>query len=173
VEAVTGSGKTIAFLVPALQILLRRSDPWKRHEIGAVVLSPTRELALQTMEVLEKLLKYSDFRCCTWIGGRSASKDIEDFSENGGHIVVATPGRLLDLLENHPTKGKCDLRVSLKSLDVLVLDEADRLLEMGFELTLTSILTYLPKQRRTGMFSATQTTELKQLIRAGERLFSY
>lgn len=94
-------------------------------------------------------------------------KDMEVFSENGGHIVVATPGRLLDLLQDHPTKGKCDLRVSLKSLEVFVLDEADRLLEMGFEDALTDILKYLPKQRRTGMFSATQTTELKKLIKAG------
>ncbi|OQV19420.1 ATP-dependent RNA helicase DDX55 [Hypsibius exemplaris] len=169
VEAVTGSGKTIAFLVPALEILNRRSDPWKRHEIGALILSPTRELAFQTTEVLEKLLKHSQFRCCTWIGGRSPLTDISDFSDHGGHIVVATPGRLLDLLKDHPTKGKCDLRVSLKSLDVLVLDEADRLLEMGFEEALSDILKYLPKQRRTGMFSATQTTELRKLIKAGMR----
>ncbi|GAU94252.1 hypothetical protein RvY_06063 [Ramazzottius varieornatus] len=169
VEAVTGSGKTISFLVPVLEMLNRRPDPLRKHDIGAVILSPTRELALQTTEVLNRLLKFTDFCCSSWIGGRSASKDVEDFSANGGHIIVATPGRFLDLLENHSTKGKYDLRVSLKALEVLVLDEADRLLEMGFELTLTSILTYLPKQRRTGMFSATQTTELKQLIRTGMR----
>lgn len=173
-EAITGSGKTLAFLIPTLELLLRREDPWRPYEIGAVILSPTRELALQTNMVLEKLIKYSSLRSCAWIGGKSAAKDIEEFGLNGATIIVATPGRFLDLVENHSAKCRCDLRTSLKSLEVLVLDEADRLLEMGFEITLTSILSYLPKQRRTGMFSATQTTELKQLIRAGnKRISSY
>lgn len=132
-----------------------------------MILSPTRELALQTNLVLEKLLKGCSIQSCAWIGGRSAANDIAEYGKNGGCIIVATPGRFLDLVENHSTKCRWDLRAALKSLEVLVLDEADRLLEMGFEATLTSILGYLPKQRRTGMFSATQTTELKQLIRAG------
>ena len=82
--------------------------------------------------------------------------DITRFREKGGHVVIGTPGRLEQMLNESD--------IDVRKLEVLVLDEADRLLEMGFELTLNSILQKLPKQRRTGLFSATQTTEVKELV---------
>ncbi|XP_037122028.1 ATP-dependent RNA helicase DDX55 isoform X2 [Syngnathus acus] len=101
------------------------------------------------------------------IGGNNPMEDVEKFKGSGANIVVATPGRLEDMFRR---KGDgVDLAASVKSLDVLVLDEADRLLDMGFENSLNAILSFLPKQRRTGLFSATQTQELEKLVRAGLR----
>eukprot|EP00914_Ancora_sagittata_P015712 GHVO01031267.1.p1 GENE.GHVO01031267.1~~GHVO01031267.1.p1 ORF type:complete len:300 (-),score=33.21 GHVO01031267.1:14-913(-) len=93
--------------------------------------------------------------------------DVNEFMEKGGNILVATPGRLVDTLSR--SDEGLDLTASVKALEVLVLDEADRLLDMGFHKSLNTILSYLPKQRRTGLFSATQTKELEDLIRAGLR----
>ena len=89
------------------------------------------------------------------------------FVANRGNIIVATPGRLEDLFRRKA--DGLDLASCVKSLDVLVLDEADRLLDMGFESSLNAILAFLPKQRRTGLFSATQTQEVENLVRAGLR----
>lgn len=94
-------------------------------------------------------------------------EDVEKFKEHGGNIIVATPGRLEDLFRRKA--DGLDLASCVKSLDVLVLDEADRLLDMGFESSLNAILAFLPKQRRTGLFSATQTQEVENLVRAGLR----
>ncbi|XP_013777410.1 ATP-dependent RNA helicase DDX55-like isoform X2 [Limulus polyphemus] len=168
VEAVTGSGKTLAFLIPVLEILLQRSKNLKKHEVGAIIISPTRELALQTDEVLAQLLiKLPQFTHQLVTGGYNPMFDIEHFKETGGNILVRTPGRLMDLLMSK--NSDFNLASQVKSLEVLILDEADRLLELGFETTLNMILKYLPKQRRTGLFSATQTHEVDHLIRVGLR----
>ncbi|XP_077015741.1 ATP-dependent RNA helicase DDX55 isoform X2 [Tamandua tetradactyla] len=135
-EAVTGSGKTLAFVIPILEILLRREEKLKKSQI-------------------------------LWIGGRNPGEDVERFKEQGGNIIVATPGRLEDMFRRK-AEG-LDLAGCVKSLDVLVLDEADRLLDMGFEASINTILELLPKQRRTGLFSATQTQEVENLVRAGLR----
>ncbi|RZF43032.1 hypothetical protein LSTR_LSTR001210 [Laodelphax striatellus] len=166
-EAVTGSGKTLAFLIPLLEIMKRRSDPWKKHEIGGIIISPTRELALQTNGVLDHFLSQGEvnFVSLFAVGGNSVLKDVDSFKKNGANIIIATPGRLEDLL----THSDINLPLAVKSLEVLVLDEADRLLDLGFEKTLNTIFQYLPKQRRTGLFSATQTKEVEMLIRAGLR----
>ncbi|KAK3600345.1 hypothetical protein CHS0354_020012 [Potamilus streckersoni] len=168
-EAVTGSGKTLAFVVPMLQILMRRDEPLKKHSIGAVIISPTRELAKQIAEVVEQFLRnIPQFTCFLCIGGATnVQTDMEVFKTNGGNIIVATPGRLEALFE-HKTSG-LNLSGCVRSLDVLVLDEADRLLDMGFEASINTILSYLPRQRQTGLFSATQTDEVEKLIRAGLR----
>lgn len=84
-----------------------------------------------------------------------------------GHIIVATPGRFEAMLEHR--QENVNLALHVKALEVLVLDEADRLLDMGFEVSINTILSYLPKQRRTGLFSATQTSEVEKIIRAGLR----
>ncbi|XP_061459440.1 ATP-dependent RNA helicase DDX55 isoform X3 [Rhineura floridana] len=146
-EAVTGSGKTLAFIIPMIEILLRREERLKKMQVGAIVITPTRELAVQIDEVISYFTKY--------------------FPQFSGNILVATPGRLEDMFRRK-SEG-LDLASSVKSLDVLVLDEADRLLDMGFEASLNSILDFLPKQRRTGLFSATQTQEVENLVRAGLR----
>ncbi|XP_062514062.1 ATP-dependent RNA helicase DDX55-like [Corticium candelabrum] len=170
-EAVTGSGKTLAFVVPLLEILLRRETPLGKRSIGAIIVSPTRELATQTFDVLNDFI--TDIQCFSsllTIGGGDPTVDLNKFREHGGNILVATPGRLEDMLKRS-NRGDCGVNLAwcVKELDVLVLDEADRLLDMGFETSINTILSYLPKQRQTGLFSATQTSEIEALIRAGLR----
>jgi len=168
-EAVTGSGKTLAFLIPLLEILLQRPEPLQKYDIAALIISPTRELASQINQVLTQFLKsIPQFSHLVLIGGtNSISRDIKDYSANGAHIIVTTPGRLVDLLTHHG--DKINIAGGLKALEILILDEADRLLDMGFKASLDTILGFLPKQRRTGLFSATQTHEVENLARAGLR----
>ncbi|XP_064603082.1 ATP-dependent RNA helicase DDX55-like [Liolophura sinensis] len=167
-EAVTGSGKTLAFVIPLLEMLLHREFPLKKQEIGAIILTPTRELAVQIDEVLSEFLIFTpQFTRILLIGGNNPQEDLDKLKSQGSHIMVATPGRLVDLLQR--SHHGVNLAASVKSLELLVLDEADRLLDMGFEASLNTILSFLPKQRRTGLFSATQTDEVQQLIRAGLR----
>ncbi|KAG2471351.1 DDX55 helicase, partial [Polypterus senegalus] len=161
---VTGSGKTLAFVIPIIEILLRREEKLKKRQVGAVVITPTRELAIQISEVLEHFLRhFTQFSQILLIGGSNPIEDVQKFNEKGGNIIVATPGRLEDMFRRKA--DGLDLASCVKTLDVLVLDEADRLLDMGFE----ARYGYLPKQRRTGLFSATQTQEVENLVRAGLR----
>ncbi|KAL7054036.1 hypothetical protein AAHC03_026593 [Spirometra sp. Aus1] len=189
VEAVTGSGKTLAFVIPVVELLARRLEPWKQHEIGALVISPTFELTVQTHEVFQDFLKHftNDVGQPLWsslvlVGGGGAGaktnrlEDLQRFETTGATVMVATPGRLVDMITKAPALGQLSTNQSqnpilrgLRSLEILILDEADRLLDMGFEAQLNSILSLLPKQRRTGLFSATQTTQLDDLLRAGLR----
>ncbi|XP_031586626.1 ATP-dependent RNA helicase DDX55 [Oreochromis aureus] len=167
-EAVTGSGKTLAFVIPIIELLLKREEKLKKMQVGALVITPTRELAVQISEVMEQFIeKFPQFKQILLIGGSNPAEDVEKFKDKGANIVIATPGRLEDMFRRK--SDGLDLASSVKSLDVLVLDEADRLLDMGFEASLNTILGYLPKQRRTGLFSATQTQELEKLVRAGLR----
>ncbi|XP_064163611.1 ATP-dependent RNA helicase DDX55 [Anguilla rostrata] len=167
-EAVTGSGKTLAFVIPILEILLKREDKLKKMQVGALIVTPTRELALQISEVMGRFIQsFPQFRQILLIGGSNPIADVEKFKTLGANIVIATPGRLEDMFRRKA--DGLDLASSVKTLDVLVLDEADRLLDMGFEASLNAILGFLPKQRRTGLFSATQTQELEKLVRAGLR----
>uniref|UniRef100_A0A8C3X2I6 ATP-dependent RNA helicase n=1 Tax=Catagonus wagneri TaxID=51154 RepID=A0A8C3X2I6_9CETA len=167
-EAVTGSGKTLAFVIPILEILLRREEKLKKSQVGAIIITPTRELAVQIDEVLSRFTKpFPQFSQILWIGGTNPGEDVARFKEHGGNIIVATPGRLEDMFRRK-AEG-LDLASCVRSLDVLVLDEADRLLDMGFEASINTILEFLPKQRRTGLFSATQTQEVENLVRAGLR----
>ena len=157
VEAVTGSGKSLAFIIPIIEILSKVK--LKKHQIGALIVTPTRELAVQLFEVLQAFTS-----CHTvglYIGGNSLESDLERFKEKGANILVGSPGRVSDLL-------KSDL-ASTKEFEVLVLDEADRLLDMGFEKVLKEIISRLPKQRRTSLFSATMTDGLNELVKAGLR----
>ncbi|XP_060645996.1 probable ATP-dependent RNA helicase DDX55 homolog [Drosophila nasuta] len=171
-EAVTGSGKTLAFLVPLLEILQRRhkETPWGAKEIGALIISPTRELARQISEVLAQFLEHEELEHLNQqliVGGNSIEEDIANIRQQTPCILVCTPGRLEDLFQR---KGDdLNLAARVKSLEFLVLDEADRLLDLGFKTSVNNILGYLPRQRRTGLFSATQTTEVTDLIRAGLR----
>lgn len=165
VEACTGSGKTMAFLVPVVELLLRAEDAL--NQIGAVILAPTRELAQQIEGLLKRYLSFfSDFESFLFVGGGgndSVRTDIEEFDRKRAarNVIVATPGRLTHLLDTSS--------LSLKHTEVLVLDEADRLLALGFEQNITQIFHLLPKQRRTGLFSATLSSELKKLIKVGLR----
>ncbi|KAK0077790.1 hypothetical protein PV325_003445 [Microctonus aethiopoides] len=165
-EAVTGSGKTLAFLIPMLEHMQRRHEKWKPREIGGIIITPTRELATQISQVLDNFLReMPSMKQVLMVGGTTVCEDISKL-KRGANIIIATPGRLEDILTNYKD---ANLTTAVKSLEMLVLDEADRLLDLGFSTTLNTILSYLPRLRRTGLFSATQTKELEQLIRAGLR----
>ena len=155
-QAKTGSGKTLAFLMPAIE-LLHKSHFAQRNGTGAVVLAPTRELALQTYAVARETLKYHKHTHGVVMGGANRRAEAEKLVK-GVNLLVATPGRLLDHLQN--TRG-----FIFKNLMVLVIDEADRILEQGFEDEMREILKLLPKQRQTMLFSATQTSKIEDLAR--------
>lgn len=144
----TGSGKTLAFLIPAVEIILKEKD-YKHPKI--LIVSPTRELAMQTSRVAQKLLvDYPEIRTVLLVGGTKKADELEEISK-GCTILVCTPGRLLDHLRNG---------VTLNSIKIAVLDESDRILDIGFEGDMMSILSYLPKKRQTLMFSATNTDNI-------------
>lgn len=108
VEAVTGSGKTLAFLIPMLELLMKRhqNNPWRETEVGGIVISPTRELATQTSEVLEQFLNQPGMDFLTQkllVGGTSVEEDVRSIETYGAHLIICTPGRLLDLLERSDT----------------------------------------------------------------------
>ncbi|XP_008808779.1 DEAD-box ATP-dependent RNA helicase 10 [Phoenix dactylifera] len=151
--AQTGSGKTGAFALPILQALLENPQPF-----FACVLSPTRELAIQIAEQFEALGSGIGVKCSVLVGGVDMMQQAISLAKRP-HIVVGTPGRLLDHLSN--TKG-----FSLRMLKYLVLDEADRLLNMDFEKAIDDILKAIPRERRTYLFSATMTKKVGKLQRA-------
>lgn len=167
-EAVTGSGKTLAFVIPVVELLLRREEKLKPNEIGAVILTPTRELAQQISDVLKYFTDETYLSQILFVGGKNINSNVTEFNKNGGHIVITTPGRFLALLEKE--SDTLSLSKSVKSLEILILDEADRLLSnSNMKIEMNSILSFLPKQRRTSLFSATQTDNVESFIRAGLR----
>lgn len=174
VEAKTGSGKTLAFLIPIVELLMREDSETEieSHDALAIILSPTRELATQIHQELRKLLSTSllknDRRLSSQliVGGSSVANDIQKYTKYGANIIVATPGRLSIIMEMTDNRLSVCIR---KKLKFLIFDEADQLLSFGFERNLSSILNYLPKQRRTSLFSATQTTAVEELIKSGLR----
>ncbi|GAB1319383.1 ribosomal RNA processing protein [Madurella fahalii] len=154
--AETGSGKTAAFALPILQALLD-----KPQALFALVLAPTRELAAQIAQAFEALGSLISLRCALILGGLDMVQQAIALGKKP-HVVVATPGRLLDHLEK--TKG-----FSLRNLRYLVMDEADRLLDMDFGPILEKILKFLPRERRTFLFSATMSNKVESLQRASLR----
>eukprot|EP01080_Neovahlkampfia_damariscottae_P006805 gene6805-10971_t len=156
VEAVTGSGKTLAYLIPVFELLMRKTERYE-DEVNAVIILPTRELAQQVFEIAKIFTEYTKITTQLITGGKFEHNYV-------GEVAICTPGRLLEVLEKKENYG-----IKLSNFEVLVLDEADRILDLGFEAQLNGILSKLPKQRRTGLFSATQTSEMKELIRSGLR----
>ncbi|KAG5952910.1 nucleolar DEAD-box protein required for synthesis of 60S ribosomal subunit [Claviceps sorghi] len=155
--AVTGSGKTGAFLVPILERLLFR--PNKIPTTRVVVLTPTRELAMQCHAVGTKLARYTDIKFTLAVGGLSL-KAQENELRLRPDVIIATPGRFIDHMRNSAS-------FNVDTVEILVLDEADRMLEDGFADELNEILTTLPKSRQTMLFSATMTSTVDRLIRVG------
>ncbi|KAK3690852.1 hypothetical protein RRG08_021551 [Elysia crispata] len=151
--AETGSGKTGAFALPILQALLE-----KPQRLFALVLTPTRELAYQIAEQFNALGSSIGIKCAVIVGGIDMFDQALMLAKKP-HVIVATPGRLVDHLEN--TKG-----FSLRALKYLVMDEADRILNMDFEQEVDKILKVIPKERRTFLFSATMTKKVQKLQRA-------
>jgi ATP-dependent RNA helicase DDX55/SPB4 len=228
VEACTGSGKTLAYAIPVVERLLKSEDVTyglRPEAVGAVIIAPTRELAKQIHDVVNKLVRragdsadsgvaastaskvdrkrgkqkgkpaaaeQSDdtdseaplLRSLLFVGGTDVAVDEERLRTSGCNIMIGTPGRLLDIMRRIAAGGlTCTAgaasagagsaaaapALTLRSAEVLVLDEADTLLDMGFAEALQEMLSLLPKQRRTGLFSATQTREVKALAKAGLR----
>lgn len=153
--AKTGSGKTLAFLVPVLELLWR--ERWTQEDgLGALVISPTRELAYQSFEVLRKVGQQHDFSAGLVIGGKDVEMERKRILRT--NIVLCTPGRLLQHMDETPL-------FECSSLKILVLDEADRILDLGFEQTMNAIVANLPPERQTLLFSATQTKSVRDLAR--------
>ncbi|XP_056281713.1 ATP-dependent RNA helicase DDX18 [Pseudoliparis swirei] len=154
--AKTGSGKTLAFLIPSIELIYKLKF-MPRNGTGVVILSPTRELAMQTYGVLKELMVHHVHTFGLTMGGSNRSAEAQRLA-NGVNIVVATPGRLLDHLQNTPG-------FMYKNLQCLIIDEADRILEVGFEEELKQIIKLLPKKRQAMLFSATQTRKVEDLAR--------
>ncbi|KAJ6679814.1 RNA HELICASE [Salix purpurea] len=164
-KAKTGTGKTVAFLLPSIEVVVK-SPPLdrdqKRPPIIVLVICPTRELATQAATEANTLLKYHpSIGVQVVIGGVRIASEQRNLQANPCQILVATPGRLKDHIEN--TSG---FATRLMGVKVLVLDEADRLLDMGFRKDIEKIITAIPKQRQTLMFSATVPEEVRQICHA-------
>ena len=155
--AQTGSGKTLAFLVPIIE-LLRKAKFQTRNGTGAIIMSPTRELAMQIYGVCKELLGDTSTLTYGLIMGGANRKTEAERLRKGVNIIIATPGRLLDHLQN--SQG-----FVTRNLLVFCMDEADRILEIGFEDDLRAIVKMLPKERQTMLFSATQTKKVEDLAR--------
>ena len=157
-SAQTGTGKTAAYLLPVLELLSRGGSP--ENKVNALVLVPTRELAQQVDQLLAGFAYYQEDT--TWIaiyGGNDgvAFAQQQRALEQGGDIAIATPGRLLSLLRH--------CKIDFSQVDFLILDEADRMLDIGFYDDIMEIISYLPKERQTLMFSATFPAEVERLAR--------
>ena len=150
--AQTGTGKTAGFAVPILQHLQR--TPGNRRIVRTLVLTPTRELAAQVAESFRDYGRYLPFRTAVIFGGVKINAQISKLKQ-GVDVVVATPGRLLDHLQQKT--------IDLSNVEVLVLDEADRMLDMGFIRDIRKIFKYLPKERQTLLFSATFSNDIRNL----------
>ncbi|KAI0412521.1 DEAD/DEAH box helicase [Xylaria grammica] len=190
VEAVTGSGKTLAFLIPLVHRILRLEEPTKKHHVAAIVIAPTRELAIQIHKSLTDLVAFhpASAGVAPYLlseeekrpgtdspaiipqllsGGRGSSispaQDLSFFLRHSPNVIISTPGRLNDFLSSP------HVHCPQSSFEMLVLDEADRLLDLGFKADLQGILSRLPKQRRTGLFSASVGEAVSEIIRVGLR----
>lgn len=157
VSAKTGSGKTLAFLIPALQFLIKAGFK-KRNGTGAIIISPTRELAIQTFGVAQELFKYNPLKTIGIVTGGMPKEPEEEKLRVGCNLLIASPGRLLDHLKH--TAG-----FHFHNLKCLIIDEADRLLETGFMEDMKEIISLLPQERQTMLFSATQTRSVASLAK--------
>ncbi|XP_076901848.1 DEAD-box ATP-dependent RNA helicase 18-like [Bidens hawaiensis] len=162
VDAATGSGKTLAFVVPLVEIL-RRTSSVKPHQVLGIIISPTRELSSQIFHVAQPFISsLPDIKPVLLVGGTEVKSDMKKIEDEGANLLIGTPGRLHDIMD------RMDI-LDFRNLEILILDEADRLLDMGFQKQINSIISCLPKLRRTGLFSATQTEAVEELAKAGLR----
>lgn len=152
--AQTGTGKTLAFALPIVERLLQPGRH-SRKSVRALILSPTRELAIQIEETFLKLTASTSVRTAVAVGGLNEGRQLQAI-RGGAQVLVATPGRLCDFLDRN--------LVDLRAVDVLVLDEADRMLDMGFLPAIREILAAIPEERQTMLFSATIEKSVSHLI---------
>lgn len=149
-SAQTGTGKTAAFSLPIIHQMLEKPDQ------KALILTPTRELATQVHDAIQSMSRHSDLKSCLIVGGKPMFQQIKQLKKHP-QIIIGTPGRVLDLLEQKVLK--------LHHLSHLVLDEMDRMLDMGFSIQIDAILEYAPSQRQTLMFSATLPKAVMKLVK--------
>ncbi|GAB5418967.1 MAG: DEAD/DEAH box helicase [Crocinitomicaceae bacterium] len=154
--AQTGTGKTAAFAIPIIQLLQRDDAPRGKRPIRSLIVTPTRELAIQINENIQEYAKFTDLRHAVIFGGVKQHSQVAQL-KGGVDILVATPGRLLDLMNQG--------YISLKQIQIFVLDEADRMLDMGFIHDIRKLLEVLPKQRQSLFFSATMPNNIVELSR--------
>jgi ATP-dependent RNA helicase RhlE len=152
--AQTGTGKTAAFAIPIIQQLSKFQNKSRKREIAALIITPTRELAIQIDECFTDYAKHTGLRNTVIFGGVSQRPQVDQL-KNGTDILIATPGRLLDLISQKI--------ITLEHIRHFVLDEADRMLDMGFIHDIKRLLPLLPKQRQTLFFSATMPAAIDQL----------
>lgn len=152
--AKTGTGKTAGFTLPLLQLLMKNYQEQKSHKVRALILTPTRELAAQVHDSVKLYGKYLPLKSQVIFGGVNINAQIKRL-QNGTDIIIATPGRLLDLVSQKV--------IDLSHVEILVLDEADRMMDMGFIHDIRKILTLVPKTRQNLLFSATFSKEIKDL----------
>ncbi|KAJ1963406.1 hypothetical protein GGI12_002075 [Dipsacomyces acuminosporus] len=163
IKAKTGTGKTTAFLVPAIESLLREyeQNPMRKSHgraVGCLIVSPTRELAKQIAAEAEKLVKFHGWNVQSLVGGERPRDQLNSLARNRSDIVIGTPGRILDFLENQPTFQ--DLASKTK---LLIFDECDVLLQMGFRREIDEIINRVPTDRQTFLVSATIDKKIKEL----------
>ena len=154
--AQTGTGKTAGFTLPLLEILSKSGKKVQSNQVRALVLTPTRELAAQVAESVSNYSKNLPMRSCVVFGGVKINPQMQRLRQ-GVDVLVATPGRLLDLYNQNAVK--------FDNLEVLILDEADRMLDMGFIHDIKKILRVLPKQRQNLLFSATFSDDIRKLAK--------
>jgi ATP-dependent RNA helicase RhlE len=152
--AQTGTGKTAAFAIPVIHLLNLRKKFNDVPGIKCVVMVPTHELAIQLSEVFSEIGKYTEVKTLGIYGGVDQAPQIKKLKE-GVDIIIATPGRLFDLLSQK--------HIKLRSLEILILDEADHMLDMGFYNDIKQLTTYIPQERQTLFFSATINEKIKDL----------
>ena len=153
-SAKTGSGKSLAFLIPTVEYILNHP---KNEGIQSLVITPTRELALQLYDLAKSLMNDNGTTCVLVIGGGNRKKEAEKLSSSEARIIICTPGRLIDHMVN--TK-----KFNYNNIKILIIDEADKILKIGFEEELTEIIKLIPKNRQTLLFSATITPKVEDLI---------
>ncbi|MDR9745707.1 DEAD/DEAH box helicase [Paenibacillus taichungensis] len=155
--AQTGTGKTAAFSVPIIQLLSEKSNgPKAARHIRSLILTPTRELAIQISDNIKAYSRFTDIRCAAIVGG--VSQKVQERALNqGADIIIATPGRLIDLVNQK--------RIDLKHVQILVLDEADRMLDMGFIHDVKRIIAKMPSKKQTLFFSATMPPEITKMVK--------
>nr|WP_312577800.1 DEAD/DEAH box helicase [Sedimentibacter sp.] len=153
--AQTGTGKTAAFAIPIIQKIYEQKNRGSKRQIQALILTPTRELAIQIKDSFMSYGRYTNLKCCAIFGGVSQNPQTEAL-RRGVDVLIATPGRLNDLINQR--------QVNLQNVKMFVLDEADRMLDMGFIHDVKKIISCIPQERQTLLFSATMPSEITKLI---------
>jgi ATP-dependent RNA helicase RhlE len=153
--AQTGTGKTAAFAVPIIQKIYTQKNKGSKRQIQSLILTPTRELAVQIEDSFRAYGKYTGLKYLSIFGGVSQNPQT-DALRRGVDVLIATPGRLMDLINQR--------QVNLQNVKIFVLDEADRMLDMGFIHDVKKIISYIPQERQTLFFSATMPKEISDLV---------